>query len=148
MAQFFKTLGLGLLYTVVLPFALLLLALYAIYGFVVFLIQLVRNIVVFFSGGTVGGDLPEDVEAKKILIEKQRAELKVTPDAPITTNNTTSNNTTNNIFIVAGDKDADLSGILPKITELTAKKEPDAIEEKEPIEIEHKEEEKEVEEDE
>ena len=143
MAQFFKTLGLGLLYTVVFPFALVFLALYGVFGLVVFLIQLVRNIIVFFSGGTVGGDLPEDVEAKKILIEKQRAELKLAPETPVNTTNTTnSNNTTNNIFVISG-KDEDLSGILPKLSELTAKREPEAIEEKEPVEIEHKEEVKE-----
>ena len=142
MAQFFKTLGLGLLYTVALPFALLLLALYGVFGFVVFLIQLVRNIVVFFSGGTVGGDLPEDVEAKKILIEKHRAELNPAPEAPVTTNtNTNSNNTTtNNIFVIT-DKEGDLSGILPKLNELTTKKEPEALEEGKLEEIELKEEE-------
>ncbi len=140
MAQFFKTLGLGLLYTVALPFALLLLALYGVFGFVVFLIQLVRNIVVFFSGGTVGGDLPEDVEAKKILIEKQRAELNPAPEAPTTTNTNSNNTTTNNIFVIT-DKEGDLSGILPKLNELTAKKEPEALEEGKPEEIELKEEE-------
>ena len=140
MAQFFKTLGLGLLYTVALPFALLLLAIYGVFGFVVFLIQLVRNIVVFFSGGTVGGDLPEDVEAKKILIEKQRAELNPVPEAPTTTNTNSNNTTTNNIFVIT-DKEGDLSGILPKLNELTAKKEPEALEEGKLEEIELKEEE-------
>ena len=101
MLAFFKTLGLGVLYTVLSPFILLLLVLYTLYCTVVFLIQLVRNIVVFFSGGTVGGDLAEDVAAKKILLERKG--IKKEEPAPVTnTVNTTS--TTNNIYIVSGDK--------------------------------------------
>ncbi len=36
-----------------------------------FLYELIRSLFVFFSGGTPFGDLKEDVEAKKILLERQ-----------------------------------------------------------------------------
>ena len=141
MAAFFKTLGWGVLYTVLSPFIVLFLALYAVYCFVVFLIQLFRNLIVFFSGGTVGGDLPEDVKAKQIQIDEKEA-LKATPETPAApTTNTTTNTTTttNNIFIVADEKK--LSEILPAMKEVTAGT-PKEIEKKESPELELKEEEK------
>ena len=114
MAVFFKTLGWGLLYTVLFPFMVALLALYAVYCTIVFLIQAIRNLIVFFSGGTVGGDLPEDVEAKRILLERAHPETKSTTTEVATTTNTT---TTNNIFIVADDKK--IKDILPGMREVS-----------------------------
>ena len=141
MVAFFKTLGLGVLYTVLSPFLLLLLALYAIYCFIVFVIQAFRNLIVFFSGGTVGGDLPEDVKAKQIQIEKEKAaSTPVDPVTPTTTNNTTTNTstttTTNNIFIIGDEKK--LADILPGVKELSNPT-PTGIEEKERPELEVKE---------
>ena len=117
MAVFFKTLGWGLLYTVLFPFMVALLALYAVYCTIVFLIQAIRNLIVFFSGGTVGGDLPEDVEAKRILLERAHPETKTTTTEPVATTTNTTTTTTNNIFIVADDKK--IADILPGMREVS-----------------------------
>lgn len=36
-----------------------------------FLYMAVRNLIIFFSGGTLNGDLKEDIEARKILLARQ-----------------------------------------------------------------------------
>ena len=38
----------------------------------------IRSVIVFFSGGTPLGDLPEDVEAKCILMEREQAKSENT----------------------------------------------------------------------
>ena len=38
----------------------------------------IRSVIVFFSGGTPLGDLPEDVEAKSILMEREQAKSENT----------------------------------------------------------------------
>jgi len=50
----------------------------------------IRNLVVFFSGGTVNGDLPEDIKAKRIL--KDKMEQKNAPT------NTTQNLQQQNLY--------------------------------------------------
>lgn len=91
MMGFLKTIGYGVLYTLLLPFILLLLAVYAIYCLVLALYEAIRTLVIFFSGGTPFGDLKEDVKAKEILIAKQNSELNPAP-AP----------QSQNIFIIQG----------------------------------------------
>ena len=73
MLSFFKIFGQGVLYVILLPFIVLLLALYAVYCILVFIYMAIRNIIIFFSGGTPLGDMKEDVEAKKILMARQEA---------------------------------------------------------------------------
>lgn len=73
MAGFIKTFLLGILYTVLSPFIVLLLALYAVYCIFVFIYMAIRNLIIFFAGGNPMGDLPEEVKAKKIM---QDAETK------------------------------------------------------------------------
>lgn len=67
MAGFIKTFLLGILYTVLSPFIVLLLALYAVYCIFVFIYMAIRNLIIFFAGGNPMGDLPEEVKAKKIM---------------------------------------------------------------------------------
>ncbi len=71
MKSFFKTIGLGALYLVTLPFTILFLALYAVYCLLAFIYISFRSLITFFSGGTPLGDLPEDVEAKRILMQQE-----------------------------------------------------------------------------
>ena len=73
MLSFFKIFGQGVLYVILFPFIVLLLALYAVYCILVFVYMAIRNIIIFFSGGTPLGDMKEDVEAKKILMARQEA---------------------------------------------------------------------------
>lgn len=70
MLGFLKVFAQGVLYVVLLPLILLILALYAVYTTITFLYMAVKSIIIFFMGGTPMGDLPEDVEAKRILMEK------------------------------------------------------------------------------
>lgn len=80
MAEFFKTVLFGLLYIVLSPFIVLLLAIYFVYCLLVFIYMSIRNLIVFFTGGTVNGDLSEDIQAKRIL--QERLEAKNNPINP------------------------------------------------------------------
>ncbi len=90
MGEFFKTVLFGLLYVVLSPFIVLFLALYFVYCLIIFIYMSIRNLVVFFSGGTVNGDLPEDIKAKRIL--KDKMEQKNAPT------NTTQNLQQQNLY--------------------------------------------------
>lgn len=70
MNEFFKTLLKGVIYVVLLPVIALFLALFFVYCICIFLYTAVRNLIIFFAGGNPGGDLKEDVEAKRRLAEK------------------------------------------------------------------------------
>ena len=73
MLGFLKIFLQGILYVVTLPIILLVLAIYAAYCIIVFIYMAIRSIIVFFMGGSPLGDLPEDVEAKRILMEREEA---------------------------------------------------------------------------
>jgi len=73
MLGFIKIFLQGLLYVVTLPIILLILAGYAVYCVFVFIYIAIRSVIVFFMGGTPLGDLPEDVEAKRILMQRVTA---------------------------------------------------------------------------
>jgi len=64
----------GIIYTLALPFLLIILVGYSVYLFFIFIYLSFKNVIVFFSGGTPLGDLKEDVEAKRKLTEKHNAE--------------------------------------------------------------------------
>lgn len=72
MLGFIKIFLQGLLYVVLLPLIILVLALYAAYCIIIFIYMAIRSVIVFFMGGTPLGDLPEDVEAKRILMEREQ----------------------------------------------------------------------------
>ena len=74
MLSFLKVFGQGVLCVVLSPLIVLILALYSIYCVLVFTYIAIRSIIVFFMGGTPLGDLPEDVEAKRVLMEKNKTE--------------------------------------------------------------------------
>lgn len=67
MGSFFKSFGKGILYLFVLPFLLIILALYGIAGLFGFVFLFFKSIVLFFTGRSLNDDLPEDIEAKKRL---------------------------------------------------------------------------------
>ena len=67
MAEFFKKFGKGILYIFVLPFLLLVLALYGLYSIGGFIFLFIKSIILFFRGRSLHEDLPEDIKAKAIL---------------------------------------------------------------------------------
>ena len=68
----------GLFYLAVLPGLLIILAIYAVVGLVMFIVIGVKSVILFFTGRNIFGDLPEDLKAKEIL-EKMEEE-KETPE--------------------------------------------------------------------
>jgi len=75
MGHFLKVFLSGIIYVLLSPVIALFLALYAVYCIFVFIYMAIRNLIVFFSGGNPLGDLKEDVEAKRILKEREEALL-------------------------------------------------------------------------
>ena len=71
MLGFVKVFAQGVLYVVLLPLILAILAFYTVYTTLTFVYMAIKSIIIFFMGGTPMGDLPEDVEAKRILMEKE-----------------------------------------------------------------------------
>lgn len=67
MINFFKNFGKGILYVLVLPFLLVGMAVYGVFAFFVFIFLSIKGLVLFFTGRSLYEDLPEDIEAKKIL---------------------------------------------------------------------------------
>ena len=82
MASFFKNLAKGLLYFLLFPFGLIAIALYAVFGVFVFFFQFVRLIILFFTGRNLSSDLPEDIEAKKI-IEANKPQEEEEQESPL-----------------------------------------------------------------
>ena len=82
MAGFFKGIAKGLLYFLFFPFGLIAIALYAVFGLVVFVIQFIRLIYLFFTGRNLQSDLPEDIEVKKI-IEKDKPKTEEEKESPL-----------------------------------------------------------------
>ena len=67
MVNLLKSFGKGILYIIGLPFFILFLLLYAIYGIFLFFFMIIKAIVLFFTGRSLFEDLPEDRKAKEIL---------------------------------------------------------------------------------
>ena len=67
MVSFFKNFGKGVLYVLVLPALLAGLVIYAVVALFVFIYLAIKGLILFFTGRSLYEDLPEDVEAKRIL---------------------------------------------------------------------------------
>ena len=82
MLKFLQVFGQGLLYVVLSPFFLAILALYVVYASIVMVFSYFKLIILFFAGRSMYSDLPEDIEAKKILDahrEARQAQLNPQP---------------------------------------------------------------------
>lgn len=71
MIGFLKVFGKGILYTILLPFILLIWAGFAVYCVFLFIIMLIKSIVTWITGGSPFSDTKDDIRAKKILLERQ-----------------------------------------------------------------------------
>lgn len=85
MIDFLKTMGQGILYTILSPFILLGVVLYAVYSFFVFFFMFVKRIVMFFQGEDMSSEMKIDRAAKMHLtnqdeeLEKKEETKEVVP---------------------------------------------------------------------
>jgi hypothetical protein len=84
--QFLKMFGLGILYALLFPFLCVALALFAVYGIIVFLVEFVIMLVNFFSGKKLFPPYPEDLKAYEILTNLANAQLNAANPQPAQTN--------------------------------------------------------------
>lgn len=63
----FKNIGKGIGYFFLFPILLTAIAIYCVFGIAVFIFQLIKLIVLFFSGRNLSSDLPEDIQVKAML---------------------------------------------------------------------------------
>ena len=71
MIGFLKVFGKGVLYTVLLPFIILIWALFTVYCIFLFIYYFFRNNIIWLKGGSPFADSKEEVKAKQILLERQ-----------------------------------------------------------------------------
>lgn len=98
MVNFFKNFGKGILYVLVLPFLLVILALYFGVSIIVFCYLGIKGIILFLTGRNLFGDFPEDIEAKRILNGESNSTSQVEEVKPIEENNSSTSNNNINLY--------------------------------------------------
>lgn len=81
MLNLLKTFGKGILYVIGLPFFLLALVLFAVFGILAFLFQIIKSIIFFFTGQKFFPELPEDKELR-LIKEAANRPANPEPQAP------------------------------------------------------------------
>ena len=74
MLSLLKVLGRGVLTTVLLPFILVIWVLYAVYCVGLFIFMFFKSTIEYFQGKSFNADLPEDLEARRMILEKEKSE--------------------------------------------------------------------------
>jgi len=64
----------GIVVTLLLPIILLILVLYGVYCIGLFIFMFFKGVIDYFRGKTFNADLPEDLEARRMLLEKEKQE--------------------------------------------------------------------------
>ena len=77
----FKNIGKGIGYFFLFPTLLIAIAIYAVFGLLVFVYQFFKLIFLFFTGRTLFSDLPEDIKVKAILDDKVNGSKEVKEEA-------------------------------------------------------------------
>ena len=78
----FKNIGKGIGYFFLFPGLLIAIAIYAVFGLIVFIYQFFKLIFLFFTGRTLFSDLPEDTKVKAILDDKVNGGSEKSEEAP------------------------------------------------------------------
>ena len=86
MTALLKSFGKGCLYILVLPVLLLVLAIYAVLGVLMFVYVGIKGVYLFFTGRSFS-ELPEDVKARAILEGRDDTEEKVEEHKEVTPTN-------------------------------------------------------------
>ena len=64
----------GIVVTLLSPIILLILVLYGLYCIGLFIFMFFKGVIDYFRGKTFNADLPEDLEARRMLLEKEKQE--------------------------------------------------------------------------
>ena len=64
----------GIVVTLLSPIILLILVLYGVYCIGLFIFMFFKGVIDYFRGKTFNADLPEDLEARRMLLEKEKQE--------------------------------------------------------------------------
>jgi len=62
----------GLIITLLLPFIVAVWVLYGLYCIGLFIFMFVKTTIEYFKGGSFSADLPEDIEARRMVLEKEK----------------------------------------------------------------------------
>ena len=76
MLKLLKVFGRGVLVTVLLPFILLIWVLYGVYCIGLFIFMFFKSTIEFFQGKSFNADMPEDLEARRMLLEQEKTEAQ------------------------------------------------------------------------
>lgn len=71
MIGFLKVFGKGVLYTILFPFIILIWVLFTIYCIGLFIYQFFKSVILWIKGDSPFADTKEDIEAKRVLLERQ-----------------------------------------------------------------------------
>lgn len=74
MLNFLKVFGRGIVVTILSPLFALGLAFYLVYCLVLFIIMFFWGVIGFFRGNNINADLPEDLEAKRLVLENEKSD--------------------------------------------------------------------------
>lgn len=74
MLKLLKVFGRGILVTVLLPFILLIWVFYGVYCIGLFIFMFFKTTIEYFQGKTFDATLPEDLEARRLLLEQEEKE--------------------------------------------------------------------------
>ena len=72
MLSLLKVFGRGVLTTVLLPFILLIWALYGVYCIFIFVFMFFKTTIEYFQGKSFDADMPEDLESRRMLLEREK----------------------------------------------------------------------------
>jgi len=76
MLSFLKVFARGIIVTLLLPIIVLVLACYMVYCLVLFVVMFFKAVIGFFKGNNINADLPEDLEARRIVLEKEKTDTQ------------------------------------------------------------------------
>ena len=72
MLKLLKVFGRGVLVTISLPLIVLVWVLYGVYCIFVFIFMFFKTTIEYFQGKSFNADLPEDLEARRMLLEQEK----------------------------------------------------------------------------
>ena len=76
MLSFLKVFARGLIVTLLLPVIVLVLAVYMVYCLILFVVMFFKAVIGYFKGNNINADLPEDLEARRIILEKEKSDAQ------------------------------------------------------------------------